>query len=169
MWSHINLNKVGSRGQISYMQKKCHWWYHVNLLISEYISRYQKRMLAIDAKKITLMVFSNFKSIYLKHVKSLQSGRKIEFSISNDMWPHVFRSEVGLYIFIFWLHTCFILCFLLYVVIFHLIRRRGFVGIYRKLIPDWIESTRARILFTAQYRTGIQNQIRNTTWRMISK
>ena len=42
-------------------------------------------------------------------------------------------------------------------------------GIYYKLIPDWIESARARILFPAQYRTRIQNQIQNNTWRIISK
>ena len=41
------------------------------------------------------------------------------------------------------------------------------VGIYCKLIPDWIGLTRAQILFPDQWRTWIQNQIRNTTWRSI--
>ena len=33
---------------------------------------------------------------------------------------------------------------------------------------NWIESTRAQISFPAQCRAGIQNQIRNTTWIIIS-
>ena len=43
------------------------------------------------------------------------------------------------------------------------------VGIYCNLIPDWIGSNRARILFSAQYRTGIYNKIQNTTLISISK
>ena len=39
------------------------------------------------------------------------------------------------------------------------------VGIYCKLIPDWIKLTRARILFPAQYRT----KFKNTTSRNILK
>ena len=38
------------------------------------------------------------------------------------------------------------------------------VRIYFKLISNLINLTRARILFPAQYRMGIHNQIRNTTW-----
>ena len=30
------------------------------------------------------------------------------------------------------------------------------VGIYRKFVPDWIKSTRARILFPAKYRTKFE-------------
>ena len=85
MWSHVNLNKIGSRSQISSMQIKFHRRYYVDFLIYEYLSHGQQSTLAIDATKITLSVFSTFKSIYLKYLKYLQSGRKFELSISNDM------------------------------------------------------------------------------------
>ena len=45
--------------------------------------------------------FSTFESIYLKYLKSLQSGRKSELSISNEMWQNVFIFVVTSYIFIF--------------------------------------------------------------------
>ena len=46
--------------------------------------------------------------------------------------------------------------FLSYVAIFHLLWRWEGVGIYCKLIPYWIESTPARILFPTQYRTKLE-------------
>ena len=107
-------------------------------------------------------------SLYLKYPKSLQSERKYELSVSNEMWQHVFRSGFGSYIFTFFqLHNWFIFYFFSYLVIIHLLRRGEFVGIYCKLIPDWIESTWARILFPAQCRAGTQNQILNTNWIII--
>ena len=54
-------------------------------------------------------------------------------------------------------------------VIFRLLWIREGSGIHCKFITNLIESTWARILFPAQYRTGMQNQIRNTGWRSISK
>ena len=115
-------------------------------------------------KMFSSMVFSNFESIYFKYLKSLQSGSKYELIISNKMWQNVFRSEFVSYIFIF-LVTYLVYIFLfLYVVIIHLLWWQDGVGIYCKLIPNWIILTQERILFTTQYRTVIQNQIRNTTW-----
>ena len=74
---------------------------------------------------------------------------------SNKMWQHVFRSVVGSYIFIFsWVSTWFIFCFLLHVVIIHLLQRWEGVGIYYPLIPDWIESTQEQILFPPQIQNG---------------
>ena len=139
-----------------------------------YISSYPNIYTVINKARSQLMqqkfhrrFFSNFEPIHLKYLKYLQSGRKFELGISNDMWLHVFRSKFGSYIFIF-LFTCLdYILFLSYVTIFHWIRRWEGVGIYRKLIPGWIESTQAIILFPAQYRTEIHNQIRNTTWRSI--
>ena len=122
------------------MQRKCHRWF-----------------------------FYTFESIYIKYIKSLQSGCKFELSISKNMQPHGFRSGVRSYIFIFLAKYLDYIFFFSYVTIFHLLWRREGVGIYCKLIPDWIESTRAWILFTDKYITGIQNYIWNTTWRSISK
>ena len=85
MRSHVNLNKVGSRGQMSSMQQKFHGQYYVSFFISEYLSRDQKSMIAIDTTKISSTVFSTFESIYLKYLKSLKSGRKFELRISNYM------------------------------------------------------------------------------------
>ena len=44
---------------------------------------------------------SAFESTYLKYIKDLQSRRKFELIISNDIWTHVFRYEFWSYIFIF--------------------------------------------------------------------
>ena len=93
MLSHINLNKVGLRGQMLLKQRKYHWQYHVNLLIYEHIFRDWQRRLAIDATKTQPTVFSNFESIYLKHLKSLQSGQNNEPSISKNMSPHFSDSK----------------------------------------------------------------------------
>ena len=78
-----------------------------------------------------------------------KSEQKYEVSISNKMWQNDFRSNpesnnIFLH-FTFQLRTWFIFCFFLYVVIIHLIWRGECVGIYCKLIPDWIESTQAWI------------------------
>ena len=86
------------------------------------------------------------------------------------MCDHMFSDPKSDHIFSYLcLHTWFIFCFFLYLVIVHLIRRRGGVGIYCKLTPDWTISTREKILFPSQYIMGIQNQSRNTTWISISK
>ena len=113
------------------------------------------------------MVFSTFKPIYLKYLKSLQYRWKSELSISNEIWQHVFRYEVGSYIFIFSVTCLVYIFFFSYVVIIHLLKRGEGVGIYYKLIPYWTEPTRTKIWITTQHRTEIQNQIRNNTCRII--
>ena len=47
-----------------------------------------------------------------------------------------------------------------FVAIVHLLWRQEGVGIYYEFIPDWIESSPARILFAAQYRTKFEILIR---------
>ena len=83
-----------------------------------------------------------------------------ELSISNKMWQNAFRSyPESNHIFLcctFQLRTYFIFCFFSYVVIIHLLQRGGGVGIYCKLIPNWIKSTRTWMSFTAQYRTNFE-------------
>ena len=86
---------------MSLMQQEYHWGYYIIFLISKYWSRDQQSMLTINAPKMSSTFFSAPKSIYLKYLQYLQSGHKFEISIQNDIWLHVFRSEVGLYIFIF--------------------------------------------------------------------
>ena len=91
--SHVNLNKVGPHDKMSSMQKKWHWRYYINFLISEYLSYNQQNTLAIDGMKISSMVFIDFESKYLKYLKSLQYEQKSELRISNEMWKYVFRSD----------------------------------------------------------------------------
>ena len=74
--------------------------------------------------------------------------KNINLSISNDMWPYVFRSEVGSYFFFFF--RTWLIYFFSCVAILHLIRRREGVVIYCKLIPDWIKLNSGRILLPAQ-------------------
>ena len=100
--------------------------------------------------------FSPFKSIYLKYLKYLQSGPKFELIMSNDMWPHVSRYEVGSYF------SYFLVTYLAHIYIFlnlalvHLLRGWEYVGIYCKFIPNWIKLTQAIILFPAQYITKLE-------------
>ena len=54
-----------------------------------------------------------------------------------------------IYFHIFQLRNWFIFCFLLYVVIIHLLQQEEGVGIYCKLNTDLIELTQAQILFSA--------------------
>ena len=68
-------------------------------------------------------IFSTFESIYLIYIKSIQYRHKLKPRISNYMWPHVLRSEVGWNIFIFLVtHLTYIFLFL-YMTIVHLLRR----------------------------------------------
>ena len=60
-------------------------------------------------------------------------------SISNNIWPHISDLKLDHIIYLFWLRTWLIFCFFSYVEIFHLLWRREGVGIYRKLIINWIE------------------------------
>ena len=148
--------------KMSLMWQNFHFqsYYYVNFLISQYLPCDLKitiaRVIINTVLFYTTVFFSAFESIYLKYIKSLQSGWKFEPSISNDVWPHVFRSEVGLYFPYFWLRIWLIFCFFLYVTIFHLLRRREGIGIYCKLITYWIESNLSRILLPAQYRTKFE-------------
>ena len=129
--------------------------------------------LAIDKTKISLTGFINFLNHDISNISNIyKSESKFELSISNEMWKHVFRSAVGSNIFAFFSYfsvTYLVsIFFFLYVVITHLLWRGEGLGIYCKLIPDWIKSTWAQISFPAPCRARIQNQIQNTTWRSIS-
>ena len=170
MWSYVNLNKVGSGGQIPYMQIKFHQRYYMYLFISWYLSCDKQSTLAINATKIAQTVFSLLLNKYISNITDIYNpGINLSWT-SQTIYDHMFSDPNSDHIFSYFrLHTCIIFCFFLWVVIFHLLRREEGVGIYCKLILNWIELTRARILFPVQYRTGIHKKIRNTTWRIISK
>ena len=106
-------------------------------------------------QKKTFRVFSTFESIFLKYLKSLQSGCKLDLFVPKNMWAHLFRSEFGSYPFIFLVMYLAHILFLLVCVNFSLLQRREVVVIYCNLILDLSESIQARILFPAQYRTRI--------------
>ena len=82
-----------------------------------------------------------------EYIKYIKSGRKFQLCISNDIWPHVFISEVRSYIFMF-LVAYLGYIFFSYMSIVHLLWRREGIGIYCKLIHVLIELTRARIFFS---------------------
>ena len=156
--SHANLTKVDS----SWMELKYHQQYYINIHISAYLSCNWQEQLVIDEACLQSMkrkrywrVWSIFKLGYLKYFKYLESNCKFELSISNEMWQHVFISVVGSYISHFSrVFTWFIYIFFSYVVIINLLQRGVGVGIYCTLIPDWIESTQAQILFHLQMQNG---------------
>ena len=103
--SHIDLNKVGFRGKMSLMQKKCHRWYYVNLLTYEYISYSQKGTLAIEVTtNIIDGIYRFFESIYLKYLNSLQYGGNLslEYLKQNGTLCFQIRSRI-IYIFTFFL------------------------------------------------------------------
>ena len=126
-------------------------------------------MLIIDGTKMASMIFLNFLNQYISNLSniynpsvniSLASQMKCDKMFSDPKSDHIFSHfSVTFLVYIF---------FFSYVVIHHLFRIRGGVGIYCKLINYWIESTQAQILFPSQCRSGIQNQIRITNWRSIS-
>ena len=96
--SHINLNTVGSRDKVSSMQQKCHRWYYVNTLISEYLSCNRQGWLAIDGtwlrpmeRKCHRQVLSIFLNHDISNISNLcKSERKFELIISNEMWQYFF-------------------------------------------------------------------------------
>ena len=169
MWSHVNLNKVGSCGQISFIQKKCHWLSNVNFLISTYLPCDLQKLLVIDAVKIPLTVLLLLNQ-YISNISNIYNP-DVNLSLAYlTICDHMFSYPKSYNIFsYFWLHTWHIFCFFSYVVIVLLLQRRKGVRIYCKLISSWIESTWERILFPTQYKTVIQNNILYTNWRSISK
>ena len=91
---------------------------------------------------------SNISNIYnLDEKLSLASQTICDYMFSDTKSDHYFH--------IFGLRTWLIFYFFMYVAIFHLLWRYEGVGIYCKLIPDWIESTPERIWSPAQYRTKL--------------
>ena len=109
-----------------------------------------------------------FKSWYLKYTKYIESEGKFGLSISNEMWRHVFWSKVGSCMYIYFDYVTGLYFFILVCGNYPLTSKRGGgVGIYCQLIPNWIESNRAQILFPSQCILEIHNQIWNTTWRSI--
>ena len=102
--SSVNLNKAGA----SSMEQKCHWWYYINIPVSGFLSFNWKKRLAINKagsrsmkRKRYRQVISYFQITIPQFFKSLESERKFELSISNEMWQRVFISGVRSYIFIF--------------------------------------------------------------------
>ena len=110
---YVFLNNVSSRAKIksSIQQKCCRRLYHyVYFLTSQYLPRdWQSTLTPVNNKTdsfyIKFLFYFNSESMYLKHIRSIQYGRKFKPSISNDIWPHILISEVGLYFPWFWLLT----------------------------------------------------------------
>ena len=108
-------------------------------------------------------IISIFRKLHLPDISSRDfenPNKNMSLASQKTMWQNAFRSDPELnHIFLhfnFQLCTWFILCFLLYVVIIHFLWRGEGSVIYCKLIPGWIELTRAWISFPAQYRTKIE-------------
>ena len=91
-------------------------------------------------------IFLDFPNQYISNISNLYNTNENMSLASQTKCDNLF-SDLGVrsYIFTFFsqLRTWFVFCFLSYVVIIHLLRRGGGVGIYCKFIPNWIESNRA--------------------------
>ena len=93
--SHVNLNKVITRGKISWMKRKRHRQYYQNLLISEYLSYIRQGTLAIYGTKISLTGLSIFQinisqiSTIRKNM-SLASQTKCDIIFSDPKSDHIF-------------------------------------------------------------------------------
>ena len=115
--SHVKLNKVGLRDKISLMEHKCHRWYNVNLLISEYLQYNRQGRLAIDVtgsrsmkRKIPLTVFINIQVIVSK-ISGIYANKNVNLSLASQMkcdnifldpesdhiFSHFFSDAPGLY------------------------------------------------------------------------
>ena len=107
---------------------------------------------------------------YISNISNLYN-LDINFSLaSQKICEHLFSDpKLDNILSYFWLRTWIIYFFFSYVEIVYSLRRQEYVGIYCKLILYWIESTWARILFTAQYRMVIHNHIINNRRRSASK
>ena len=85
---------------------KNHHWFCMKMLITLYHIIYPVINKAHSQVSSTIwwfilnysFYFFTFKSIYLKYLKYIKSRPKFGPIISNNMWPNVFRSEVGLYV-----------------------------------------------------------------------
>ena len=151
----INKTEISSR-----------FYYYVNSLISHYLPCDWQITIAHVIKKTIIIlhdsfVLFTFKYIYLKY---LQSGPKCDPSISNNMWPHVFRYKVGSYF------TCFLVMCLAHIFLpicenFPLTLKVG--RCWNPLSVDsWLNRTDSSHNIIS---CPIQHQIRNTTWKSISK
>ena len=105
MWSQVILNNFGSRAQNVIDTKKLplmvvllrifpHIWISTPWLTNHAHACQQKDGFFY----MKFFLFSTFEFICLKYLKSLQSRREFDPSISNDMWTHFLGSEVGLYV-----------------------------------------------------------------------
>ena len=151
------------------MQQKYHQRYYVNLLIYKYISCNQQGRIAIDGTKTPLTGFIDFDNHYIPNISNLYNPNVNMSLASQTKCDNMFFDTESDHIFSHFPVTYLVYIFFLsYVVIIHLLWRGEGVGIYCKLIPDWIKYTRVQILFLTQCRAGIQNQILNTTWKIIS-
>ena len=94
-------------------------YYYIHQLISNYLPCFwQSMLISVNNKTFFILhaiFFFTFESIYLKYIKYLQYGTKSEHRISNNMWPHVFISEVRSYfpcffVFLLGLYILIIVC-----------------------------------------------------------
>ena len=141
------------------IQQNCHQrsYYCLHFLISEYLPRDWKITLACVNNNTILFcttVFSllltqsiwNISNLYNPDKNSIWTYQMICDQICSDPKSDNIFSY-------YWLLNWLIYFFLSYVEIVHLSQIWEGVGIYGKLIPNWIKSTRARILFPAKFRT----------------
>ena len=113
--------------------------------------------------------FSLIPNQYISNISNIYNTDVNLTLASQTIFDHIFQIRSRIIYFHTFCYIPYIFCLFLYEAILHLLQIWKGFGIYFKLIPDWIKSTQSRILFTPQYRTRIQNQIRNTTWRSILK
>ena len=147
MWAHVfkifmDMMKISPK-----------LYYYVHYLISNYLPRDQQCTM-IRVIKTTVFIYTNVLfylhlNPYISDISNIYNTDEILSLAYQTIYEHMFTDPELYHNFhVFWLHTWIIYFFFWYVEIFHLLKRWEGAGIHCKLIPDWIESTPSRILFT---------------------
>ena len=121
------------------------------------ISRACSRVSTKKSFYILRQFFSLISNHYISNILNLYNLEGNSSLASQTICDHIFYDPKSDHNFhVFQLSIWFIYIFLLYVGIIHLLQRQKCVGIYYKLIPNWIKLTQSRIFFTTKYRTKLK-------------
>ena len=151
------------------MEQKSHQWYYVNIVVSKKYNLQSTRQALNLWNKNSLTGFIAFLNHNTSNIPNLSNLTVNLGLVSQPKCDDMFLDLKSDHIFSYFLVTYLVYIYIFsFVVIMHLLRRGGGIGIYCQLIPNLIKLTRSQILFLTQCMSRIQNQIGNTTWRSIS-
>ena len=125
------------------IQQNCHWrsHYYIYFNISEYLP-HDKQITLVHANNITVLFYRTvfiyiLSNQYISNIYNIYNlDEKLSLS-SQTICDHIFQIRLRIILSIFFGYVT-LLYFFSYVEIFHLLWRGGGVGIYYKLILNWI-------------------------------